>query len=77
METNTETSLTPTGQAERRETVPSTKALLKAYGNIPQPDSYDSDRTYQEVFDRDLDRYSVRVELMRLWERDAKTIKED
>ena len=57
--------------------MPSTQALLKAYGQIPVPDSYNSETTYQEVFDRDLDRYSVRQALMRLYERDTATIKED
>ncbi len=57
--------------------MPSTAALLKAYGQIPIPDSYDSEVTYQEAFDRDLDRYSIRQALMRLYERDTITIKED
>ncbi len=58
--------------------MPSTQALLKAYGNIPVPDSYNSDGTYQEAFDRDPEyRYSIRQALMRLYERDVATIKED
>ena len=54
----------------------STEALLKAYGNIPIPDRID-EMSYQEAFDRELDRYSVRVALLRLYERDVATIKED
>lgn len=54
----------------------STQALLKAYGNIPIPDRID-EMTYQEAFDRELDRYSIRRALMRLYERDTVTIKED
>ena len=54
----------------------STQALLKAYGNIPIPDRID-EMTYQEAFDRNLDRYFVRQALMRLYERDTATIKED
>lgn len=54
----------------------STQALLKAYGNIPIPDRID-EMTYQEAFARELDRYSVRQALMRLYERDTSTIKED
>ena len=56
--------------------MPSTQALLKAYGNIPIPDHI-SEMTYQEAFDRELDRYSVRQALMRLYERDTITIKGD
>ncbi len=54
----------------------STEVLLKAYGNIPIPDHID-EMTYQEAFDRDLDRYSIRQALMRLYERDVVTITED
>ena len=54
----------------------STQALLKAYGNIPIPDRVD-EMTYQEAFDRDLNRYSIRQDLMCLYERDVTTIKED
>ena len=54
----------------------STQALLKAYGNIPMPDRID-EMTYQEAFDRGLDIYSIRQSLMRLYERDTMTIKED
>jgi len=53
----------------------STQALLKAYGNIPIPDRID-EMTYQEAFDRELDRYSIRQALMRLYERDTILIKE-
>ncbi len=56
--------------------MPSTQALLKAYGNIPIP-GHINEMTYQEAFDRELDRYSVRVELTRLYERDIATIQED
>ncbi len=59
------------------EKMPSTQALLKAYGQIPIPGNYNSEMTYQEAFDRELDRYSVRTALMRLYERDVATIKED
>ena len=54
----------------------STQALLKAYGNIPIP-GHINEMTYQEAFDREIDRYSVRQALMRLYERDTQTIKED
>ena len=54
----------------------STQALLKAYGNIPIPDHI-NEMTYQEAFDRDIDRYTIRQALMRLYERDTITIKED
>ena len=54
----------------------STQALLKAYGGIPIPDRID-EMTYQEAFDRELDRYSIRQALMGLYERDTATIKED
>ena len=54
----------------------STQALLKAYGNIPIP-GHINEMTYQEAFDRELDRYSIRQALLRLYERDAATIKED
>jgi len=54
----------------------STQALLKAYGNIPIPDRID-EMTYQEAFDRELGRYSIRQDLMQLYERDTTTIKED
>jgi len=57
--------------------MPSTQALLKAYGNIPIPGHYNSETTYQEAFDREIDRYSIRQALMRLYERDTITIKED
>jgi len=56
--------------------MPSTQTLLKAYGNIPIPDRID-EMSYQEAFDRELDRYSIRQALMRLYERDVETIKED
>ncbi len=56
--------------------MPTTQALLKAYGQIPIPDHI-NEMTYQEAFDRELDRYSVRVALLRLYERDTKTITED
>ncbi len=56
--------------------MPSTQALLKAYGNIPIPDHRD-EMTYQEAFNRELDSYSIRMALMRLYERDVATIKED
>ncbi len=56
--------------------MPSTQALLKAYGQIPIPDHI-NEMTYQEAFDRELDRYSVRVALLRLYERDSETIKEE
>lgn len=61
---------------KRRDTMASTQALLKAYGNIPIPDRID-EMTFQEAFDRELDRYSIRQALMRLYERDVATIKED
>lgn len=51
----------------------STQALLKAYGNIPIPDRPD-EMTYQEAFDRELNRYSIRQALMRLYERDTSTL---
>ena len=54
----------------------STQSLLKAYGDIPIPDRID-EMTYQEYFDRGMDRYFVRQALMRLYERDTITIKED
>ena len=54
----------------------SIQALLKAYGNIPIP-GHINEMTYQEAFDRELDRYSIRQALMRLYERDITTIKED
>lgn len=54
----------------------STQALLKAYGNIPIPDRID-EMTYQEAFHREIDKYSIRQALMRLYERDTATIKED
>jgi len=54
----------------------STRALLKAYGNIPIPDRID-EMTYQEAFDREIDRYSVRTAMLRLYERDTTIIKED
>mgnify|MGYP001603257067 CR=1 FL=1 len=54
----------------------STSALLKAYGNIPIPDRYD-EMTYQEAFQREIDRYLIREALMRLYERDTIIIKED
>ena len=54
----------------------STQALLKAYGNIPIP-NHINEMTYQEAFDRGIDRYSIRQALMRLYERDVVTIKED
>ena len=53
----------------------STQALLKAYGNIPIPDRID-EMTYQEAFDRELNRYSIREALLRLYERDTILIKE-
>ena len=56
--------------------MPSTQALLKAYGQIPIP-NHINEMTYQEAFDRELDRYSVRTALLRLYERDTETIKED
>lgn len=56
--------------------MPSTQALLRAYGNILIPDRLD-EMTYQEAFDRDLDRYVIRQAIMRLYERDIATIKED
>ncbi len=56
--------------------MPSNETLLKAYGNIPIPDRVD-EMTYQEAFNRDLDRYSIRQALMRLYERDVAAIKED
>lgn len=56
--------------------MPATETLLKAYGNIPIPDRID-EMTYQEAFDRQLDRYLIRQALMRLYERDIATIKED
>ena len=39
--------------------MPATQTLLKAYGNIPIPDRMD-EMTYEEAFNRDLDRYSIR-----------------
>lgn len=56
--------------------MPGTQALLKAYGNILVPDRID-EMTYQELFERGVDSYSVRQDLMRLYERDVTTIKED
>ena len=56
--------------------MPSTQALLKAYGNIPIPDRID-EMTYQESYRFELDRYSIRQALMRLYERDTAIIKED
>ena len=56
--------------------MPATQTLLKAYGNIPIPDRID-EMTYQEAFDRDHDKYTIRRDLMRLYERDIATIKED
>jgi hypothetical protein len=54
----------------------STQALLKAYGNIPIPDRID-EMTYNEAWERDLNRYQIRQDLMRLYDRDIQTIKED
>ncbi len=56
--------------------MPSTQALLKAYGNIPVPDRSD-EMTYQEAYRFELDRYSIRQALIRLYERDTAIIKED
>ena len=54
--------------------MPSTDTLLKAYGNIPIPGRVD-EMTYQEAIERDcMDSYLVRQALMRLWERDVKTM---
>ncbi|KKL61459.1 hypothetical protein LCGC14_2195100 [marine sediment metagenome] len=56
----------------------STQALLKAYGNIPVPNAYNSDMTYQEAQNNGaLDSYTIRQALMRLHERDTATITED
>lgn len=56
----------------------STQALLKAYGQIPIPGSYNSDMTYQEAMERGvLSPYEVRQALLRLHERDSKTINEN
>ena len=54
--------------------MPSTQTLLKAYGNIPIPGRID-EMAYQEAFDRELDRYSIRQDLLRLYERDVATIR--
>ena len=56
--------------------MPSTQTLLKAYGNIPIPDRAD-EMTYQEAYDRELNRFSIREAIMRLYERDVAIIKED
>ena len=56
--------------------MPSTQALLKAYGHILVPDRID-EMTYQEYYRFELDRYSIRQALMRLYERDTAIIKED
>jgi len=51
----------------------STQALLKAYGNIPIPGRIDQ-MTYKEAFDRGQDSYYIRIALLRLYDRDTKTI---
>ena len=56
--------------------MPSTQALLKAYGHILMPDRVD-EMTYQEADNRGFYKYDIRQALMRLYERDAKTILED
>ncbi len=57
--------------------MPSTEALLKAYGNIPIPDRID-EMCYREAFDREVvGRYEIRSALLRLYERDVAIIKED
>lgn len=53
--------------------MPNTHSLLKAYGNIPLPSN--PDMTYQEAFARGIrGSYLIRQDLMRLYERDIKTI---
>ena len=57
--------------------MPSTEALLKAYGNILIPDRID-EMTYKEAAWREVvDKYTIRCALLRLYERDTKIIKED
>ena len=56
--------------------MPTTEALLKAYGNILIPDRID-EMTYQEAMDLFEDRYIIRQDLLQLYERDCATIKED
>ena len=56
--------------------MPTTQALLKAYGNIPMPDRMDG-MTYQEAFSEKSNRFYIRQDLMRLYERDTATIKEN
>lgn len=56
--------------------MPSTSVLLKAYGQIPIPDRID-EMTYDEAYGRDIDRYSIRQAMIRLYERDIATIRED
>ena len=54
--------------------MPSIDTLLKAYGNIPIPGRID-EMTYREASEREcVDSFSVRQALMRLWERDVKTM---
>ena len=55
--------------------MPSTQTLLNAYGRIPIPNRID-EMTFQEAFDRELDRYSIRQAMLRLYNRDTKTIQE-
>jgi len=57
--------------------MPSIIALLKAYGQIPIPNRID-EMTYQEAAERDtISPYEIRQSLLRLYERDKKTILED
>jgi hypothetical protein len=57
--------------------MPSTNALIKAYGHLLIPDRID-EMTYQEAKRREvLTPYDIRQDLMNLYERDCKTIKEN
>ena len=56
--------------------MPSTQALIKAYGQIPIPCRID-EMTYQEADQREaISKFEIRYALMRLYERDVKTIME-
>jgi len=57
--------------------MPSTDALLEAYGNILIPDRID-EMTYRGAARRGtLSAYEIRQALMRLYERDSETIKDE